>query len=315
MNILVTGASGFIGVHMTAMLLERGYRVTVLARRPEAFPQQEWSQPVRVVQGDLQDPASLPEACRGNDCIIHLAALSHITNTRASRHREINVEGTENLLQAALDAGVGRFVYMSSIKAGNVAEAGSLVSPYARAKAACEEKLLSVQQQGRMRVDIVRPAVVYGPGMKGNLLAWIRRCRKGLMPPLPPVPTQLQMISVVDLCHFVSRLLESNDTLSGPVTLTDGIAYNIKELEGAIYSMLGKQPPRYYLPRWCWWLTAKSGDLLFRLSGLSLGISSYSYQTLFIQEPLVRGGDLPCGFMPVHDFYKDLPQIIGSMDE
>lgn len=312
MNILVTGASGFIGSHMTAMLLERGYRVTVLARRPDTLPQQQWSQPVTVVQGDLLELDSLLQACRGNDCIIHLAALSHITNTRAEDHWKTSAEGTENLLQAALQSGVGRVVYMSSIKAGSAASHPA--SPYAKAKAASEEKLLALQAEGRVRADIVRPAVVYGPGMKGNLLAWIRRCRQGLMPPLPALETQLQMVSVVDLCHFVARLLESDEALPGPVTVTDGIAYNIKELEAAIYSRLDKPLPRYYLPRWCWWLAAKSSDFLFRLTGLSLGFSSFSYRTLFVQEPLVPRGDLPCGFVPVHDFYKDLPQIIGSMD-
>lgn len=309
MNILVTGASGFIGSHMTAMLLERGYRVTVLTRRPDTLPQQQWSQPVTVVQGNLLEAESLLQACRGKDCIIHLAALSHITNTRAEDHWKINAEGTENLLQAALQAGVKRIVYMSSIKAGSATGA-----PYAKAKAASEEKLLALQAEGRIRADIVRPAVVYGPGMKGNLLAWIRRCRQGLMPPLPALETQMQMVSVVDLCHFVARMLENDAALPGPVTLTDGIAYNIKELEAAIYSRLDKQLPRYYLPRWCWWLAAKGGDFLFRITGLSLGFSSFSYRTLFVQEPLVQQGELPYNFVAVHDFYKDLPQIIGSMD-
>src|SRR5690606_10780304 len=107
-----------------------------------------------------------------------------------AEHRAIHVEGTRQLLEAAIGAQVPRFLYLSSSKAGSAAE-----SPYGQAKREAEALLLKAHEAGRIQVCCLRPTAVYGPGMKGNLAAWMRLVGRGMAPPLPPTShTRVAMV-------------------------------------------------------------------------------------------------------------------------
>ncbi len=118
-KIAVTGGTGFIGSVLISTLVEQGGSARLLSRGPST------AQPapaIAVVTGDLDDPAALSALVRSMDCVIHLAGYAHATSkpitAEIERHRRINLEGTQNLFRCAVTAGVRRFVFVSSVKAG-----------------------------------------------------------------------------------------------------------------------------------------------------------------------------------------------------
>lgn len=310
MKILVTGATGYIGRHLLPMLLEAGHELTVLVRNPGRLKDVAGAESVRVVPGDLQDEDTLALACADQDMIIHLAALAHITHTSERLHWQVGYQGTHALRNAAMAAEVPRFLFISSSKASGAREA----SPYARAKAAAEALLLSSDGAGT-ETCILRPAPVYGPGMRGNLATWIRHCMNGIAPPLPDRCASIYMVSLDTVCRQILRACQDN-TLWGRRTwwLADAEPYHLKAVENAIRRQLGRSPVTWGVPVWCWWLAGAGGDLVHRLSGRSIGISLNSYRTLFHE-------DMPDPSVPrlspqtpqKADLFEALPALIASI--
>lgn len=310
MKILVTGATGYIGRQLLPMLLDAGHEPTLLLRNPRQLKDVAWADRVRVVPGELQDEDALALACADQDMVIHLAALAHITHTPERLHWQVGYQGTHALRNAAMAAEVPRFLFISSSKASGAREA----SAYARAKAAAEALLLSSDGAGP-EICIFRPAAVYGPGMRGNLVTWIRHCMKGTAPPLPDSCAHVYMVSLDTVCRQILRACD-DDTLWGRRTwwLADAEPYHLKAVENAIRQQLGRAPLTWGVPGWCWWLAGAAGDLLHRLSGRSIGISTNSYRTLFHE-------DIPDPSVPrlspqepqKEDLFDALPALIASI--
>lgn len=180
-SVLVTGASGMLGRAVATALIERGDEVTVMQRRPSMLP-------CREVRGDLTDREVVAGAVRGQDAIVHLAAKVDVTG-RWADYRRINIDGTQNLLDAARGAGVGRFVHISS---PSVAHAGQPLiaapaqpadpqharGPYARSKAVAE--LAALRADGAdLAVVALRPHLVWGPGDTQLIGRVVARARAG----------------------------------------------------------------------------------------------------------------------------------------
>ncbi len=192
-EVVVLGASGFIGRHTTAALLARALPVTAVLRRPDALPEEldgaVRSRALRLARADLADPSSLPGAIRGARVVIHLATGAGATWEEVERTM---VAGTRALAEACLEQGSERLIYVSSIAAlylgperGGVAvedddpvdgrpEARAL---YARGKIAAERELLRLRRERALRVTIVRPGIVLGAGaplQHSGIGLWVR---------------------------------------------------------------------------------------------------------------------------------------------
>ncbi len=180
MRILLTGGSGFVGGHVARALAAEGHELRLLLRPTSDTSLVDDVSFERVV-GDLRQADTLAAACEGIDAVVHAAAV--LRAVRQGDFMRANREGTRNLAEAAVQAGVERFVYISSIAAQGPAPSRTPESPettlhpvsvYGRSKAAGEEELL--KELGKMQIAIIRPPMIYGPGDTGlQMFFWLAR--------------------------------------------------------------------------------------------------------------------------------------------
>jgi nucleoside-diphosphate-sugar epimerase len=189
MKVLVTGASGFIGQALCLHLASLGHDVVAAVRKPSAMPHE------RVLLAG--DTAAWQQALQGCHSVVHLAGRAHVMREEASdplqAFREANVQSSLSLAEQAAQAGVRRFVFVSSIKVNGEQTAPSACfsaqdvpqgnDPYALSKWEAEQGLQRLAQASGMQLVVVRPPLVYGPGVKGNFAQMLRWVHLGL--PLP----------------------------------------------------------------------------------------------------------------------------------
>lgn len=272
---MVSGGTGFIGRRLVATLQAQGCRVRVLVRSGTAIPA-DWSR-VEIASGDLADAASLARACAGRHTVLHVAGLAHAdgnTPEWAARHWTVNAEGTFRLLDAAVASGVERFVFLSSIKATGdpgpycVDESWDRApdSPYGQAKRAAEQRVLAVGAAQGLHAVNIRPALVYGPGMKANLARLIEAIRRGWLPPLPETGNRRSLVHVDDVIQAL--LLAAIQPMAAGRTylVTDGQSYSGRELYAIVRRALGRDVPRWAVPAS---LCYGAADLVDRLRGLA----------------------------------------------
>ncbi|HET8701112.1 MAG TPA: NAD-dependent epimerase/dehydratase family protein [Nitrococcus sp.] len=212
----VTGASGFIGGAFLEQLARERHNVVALVRRPTALQ----GATVRVV-GDLENAKGLAEALKGVDVLIHLAARAHVMREQSfgtlPLYRAVNVEGTRRLAAAAVAAGVRRIVFVSSIKvngertAARPFTAGDEPAPqdaYGVSKREAEAALWRIAGETDLEVTVIRPPLVYGPSVKGNMRRLASLVQRGLPLPFGAVRNRRSFVSVYNLCDLLVRCIE-----------------------------------------------------------------------------------------------------------
>ncbi|MCG6941963.1 MAG: NAD-dependent epimerase/dehydratase family protein [Thiohalocapsa sp.] len=276
---LVTGANGFVGRALCTYLGRRGDAVRALVRQPTDGP---WDETVACDLGTDPLPGAL---MNGIDGVFHLAGVAHMQDIAAvpdATYERVNVAGTSALLDAAAAAGVRRFVYFSSIKA--VADPGEQcvderweappTDAYGRSKREAEQRVRDAGRQHGLHVCNLRPCLVYGPGVKGNLARMIDAIDRGRFPPLPDFHNRRSMIGVDDLLD-AAWLAMHNEAANGQTFIVaDGVDYSTRALFLAISEALGKSVPAWTLPRSLLSAAALTGDLLGAVSGRSPPFSS-----------------------------------------
>jgi nucleoside-diphosphate-sugar epimerase len=242
---LITGASGFIGTRF----LRPGERALV---RVACNIQNS-------VIGNLLDPASLALACNGINCIFHTAGYAHaFLQSDPDAHWRINFEGTRNLLEVAGQAGVKRFIFLSSIKA--MAEPGDAcadeewpgepVTAYGKAKLAAENAVLEAGAKYGMHVVNLRLAMVYGRGGLGNLDRMARGIQRGWFPPLPETGNRRSLVHVDDVVAVMRLVAERAEANGRTYIVADPQPYSGREIYDAIRIVLaqGAVPPALAFP-------------------------------------------------------------------
>ena len=193
--ILVTGATGFIGKRIVTRLVERGEEVRRLVR-PVPNPRASGLPAVHFVTGDVSDPDSLRAACDGVDMVVHTVAI--IREKGRATFDAINVQGTRNVVEAAVQAGVRKIVHLSAIGAGP-----DLHYPYLRSKWEGEEAVVN----SKLRHVVLRPSLVFGPGDEFiNALAATIRVGP-VVPFIGSGNAKFQPIHVEDVARCVDRVL------------------------------------------------------------------------------------------------------------
>lgn len=205
-TVLVTGASGFVGRATAEAFRARGWQVRT-AGHSRAGP--------KDLAVALSPEADWSAAVAGCDCVVHLAARAHILTERSAdplaEFMRINAEATLTLARAAIAAGVRRFVFMSSIAVNGPETAGPLreldkprpESDYGRSKLRAEQGLLALVAQSSMQLTILRPPLVYGPGVGARFLQLLKLAGSGLPLPLGGIDNRRSLISVMNLTDAI----------------------------------------------------------------------------------------------------------------
>ncbi len=218
-RILVTGARGFVGKVLCANLQQRGYRVRGAVRAAGAATERSGREPSETaVVGEITPETDWGAALASVDAIIHLAARVHVMRDVAAdplaEFRRVNTAGTERLARSAAAAGVRRLVYVSSIKVNGEETFGDRAfsasddpapqDAYAVSKWEAEQALQRVARETGLEIVIVRPPLVYGPGVKGNFAQLLEVAAKGIPLPLGSVRNQRDLIYVANLADALA---------------------------------------------------------------------------------------------------------------
>jgi nucleoside-diphosphate-sugar epimerase len=202
-NVFVTGATGFVGAHLVKALRARGDSVAALVRRPALAEQLGWAGDIRQVRGDLDNEDALREGCTGAEVVFHVAGK--IVARSPAEFMATNRDGTANVLEAARDAGVRRFVHVSSLAVAGPTTPGNPIDEarppapithYGRSKLAAEVLVRAMP----MEWTIVRPPVVYGEWDRGTLTVF-RLARRGVVPIFGDGSQELSFIHAEDLAR------------------------------------------------------------------------------------------------------------------
>ena len=269
MTILVTGASGFIGGHLLQHLQQQGRNVLGMTRGDAAGA--SWR------RGNLDDPGSLSLACQGVSTVIHCAGYAHafgaLQQADVDLHWRINCEGARRLVQAAGAAGVRRFVFLSSVKAMGEPEAdcvsedwqGGILTPYGQAKQAAEAAVQENAKSLGMEVVILRPAMVYGPGGKGNLERMARAISRGRFPPLPETGNHRSLVHVDDMVAAIVLAADLPQANGRTYIVAHPEAPSGGELYEAMRRALGLPPSRWHMPERWLRLAGQGGSLVEKM--------------------------------------------------
>lgn len=254
-SVLVTGATGFVGGRLARQLLDRDYEVRVLARTPSDAAELE-GRGAEVVEGDLTDAESVRDAVRGVDGVFHLAAVYELGGD-LEWMREVNVEGTRRVLDAAAEEGVDRVVYCGSDTslgdtAGDVRDEsathdGPFRSVYAQTKHEAHELVDERIEQGAPVVHAI-VSTVYGPGDESPVADLIEHHLAGRLVAHLDAEAGYTFTHVDDVADALRRAYERGEP--GESYLVSGTPATFEEFFAELSEQTGVPEPRFEVPSW-----------------------------------------------------------------
>jgi nucleoside-diphosphate-sugar epimerase len=291
--ILVTGATGLIGSHIAQKLLAQKNTVRALVREPQKadFLKKDGAE---LVLGDMLDPDTLPRAFAAVHTVYHCAALVQLQGNR-DRLLNINVQGTQNVLEAALIAKVQRFVFTSSVAVYGGAQDPQGVSEehnlaangnYSESKLESEKLVWQAYREKRLPITVIRPCVVYGP-RDLNFSKPLLKSLRGRLPLVRKGSALLDLVHVRDVAD-VHILAGTNEKAIGHAyNVTDGEKHSIREI-AELVSRIGNLETKFVNVPFS--IALGAGTLIYALSKLR-------GQTPLISPATIRG-------MAIHHHYR-----------
>jgi nucleoside-diphosphate-sugar epimerase len=251
-SLMVSGASGFIGREFCAELIRRKYSVKTIVRDESKIKDLSY---LNFKVADIGSETNWIAALQDIDVVVHLAARVHVMNDKAldplESFRKVNTAGTFNLARQAAAAGVKRFVFVSTIKVnGEVTMPGRPfraddvpvpLDPYAVSKLEAEQSLRELEAQTGMEVVVVRPPLVYGPGVKANFAAVMRWLARGFPLPLGAIHNARSMVALDNLVDLLVICLNHPAAAGQTFLVSDGEDVSTTELMRRIANAMGKK--------------------------------------------------------------------------
>jgi len=297
-RVMVTGASGFVGRHLCESLVKGGFSVKAAVRR-----ESDQALAGNVVLLDLLDQTTVQHSLVDVDCVVHLAGRAHVLNDQVAdplaAFRQANVETTLALARAALAAGVGRFIFVSSIGVNGNETVGqafteqSEVAPtadYAVSKLEAEQALGELLAGTGMQLVIVRPPLIYDAGAPGNFARLLSLVAKGLPLPFAALDNRRSLVSLNNLISFLTLVITHDKAAGQLFLIADGASVSTRQIVASLAIGMGRKARCFYMPK-----------LLARLLLTALGRPGM-YVQLFssLEVSTSKARDL-LGWMPVEE--------------
>jgi len=315
---LVTGGTGFVGSRLCSAIMSTNNCLHMLVRKENTKIKAKQF----ICDFEKDDVPEL--SMDGVDTVFHLAGYTHdlrYSDSVENRYYDINVKATIQLAELAVKKGVKRFVFVSSTKAGGKAKKQTCMTEsmqsepeglYGETKRLAEIKLLEIGVETGMHVSIVRPSLIYGAGVKGNLRNMINGIDRGWFPRISNTGNRRSMVCVDDVVEAL--LLVSNDSrANGEIFIvTDGMEYSTSEVYDAIRDEIGGKRVTWRLPVCFFRLLAKIGD--FFQGKISFPFDSHRYQKLLGDELFSsKKLEKKIGYKAQCSFYSALPSIVKHL--
>ncbi|RRJ84498.1 UDP-glucose 4-epimerase family protein [Aestuariirhabdus litorea] len=293
-NILLTGATGFVGYYLLGQLADRERIKVEVALRSD----RDFDHCLSHAVGDFADKTCWSNALTDKQVVIHAAARAHIMKDEAAdplaEYRRVNVAGTLNLARQAAAAGVKRFIFISSIKVNGERTLGNarfthldIPAPedaYGVSKAEAESGLLALAEETGLEVVIIRPPLVYGPGVKANFASLLNLVNKGTPLPFGAITSNRRsLVSVHNLVDLIITCIDHPKAANKIFLVSDDHDLSTAQMIDEMSRALGVSKRNFPLPLWIFDLAGKvlrKEAVVARLTGsLSLDIS-YTKETL-----------------------------------
>ena len=277
---MITGGSGFVGRALCVEALARNFSVRAVTRASRDMPLGIQS----IIVPDVDGATDWRKSLVNCEILVHLAARVHVSKESAvdplTAFRAVNVDGTLNLARQAADAGVQRFVFISSVKVNGEftlpgqafaeAVAPNPQDAYGLSKHEAEQGLRQLADYSGMEVVIIRPPLVYGPGVKANFAALMRAVQRGIPLPLGAVHNQRSLVALNNLVDFIVTCITHSQAANETFLVSDGQDLSTTELVRGMAQAAGV--PAHLLPVPVWALQAGAsllgkGDAVQRLCG------------------------------------------------
>lgn len=251
-HILLTGATGFVGTALVHALLGRGCAIVAAVRTPGSVLPDAVRQ---AVVGDLSAATDWRGALSGIDTVVHLAARVHVMDEKSSdplaAFRVVNVDATLNLARQAVSCGVKRFVFVSSVKVNgeattlrpfDSADVPAPVDPYGQSKLEAELALQALARETGLELVIIRPPLVYGPGVRANFANLMKLVKRGLPLPLGAVHNRRSMVALENLVDLIILCTHHRAAPAQIFMVSDDADLSIAELIRLIAAAMGNRP-------------------------------------------------------------------------
>jgi nucleoside-diphosphate-sugar epimerase len=272
-SVLVTGARGFVGSHLCKLLVQNGWRVTASSRTQRDSPLTPGATEVHLSMSS--STKEWQSALTSIECIVHLAAEVHVIGSAersCSPFYEVNVLGSRLVAEQAARAGVRRFIFLSTVKVNG--EGGSLrpyraddipapSDPYAQSKLEAERQLRHFCRGAGVELVIIRPPLVYGPGVRANFQRLLRVIELGVPLPLHSIKNRRSLISIWNLTDFIETCMTHPQAAGDTWLISDGEDLSTPDLFRKLSGLMHR-PDRLF---------AFSPQLLQRIAG-AFGMSA-----------------------------------------
>jgi len=314
-KILITGATGFVGQALCRRLRKAGHTLSGASRNKSLRAGPE-NIPLYYVPAD-QANADWTHAVTGADAVVHLAARVHVMKDDAAdplaAFRQSNRDATLALANAAAEAGVKRFVFLSSIKVNGEATADTPFSEadapapeddYGVSKWEAEQGLNELVKTSDMEIVTLRAPLVYGPAVKGNFLSLLRACANSRPLPLGGINNRRSLLYVGNLVSAIEAVLEHPGPVSGTYLMSDGDDLSTPALARGIGDALGKPSKVFGFPVGLLRIAATclgKSAAIDRLTG-SLQVDSGKFRETFAWKPPYTVAD---GLQATADWYQN----------
>lgn len=263
MPVLITGASGFLGQALCQRLRADKCLLTALARHAPTAMSERWIQVQRY-----EDAVGL---LAGQLCVVHLAARVHVMQDSEAdplrEFRKANVDLTLKLARQAAQAGVRRFVYISSVKVNGEETASDQPfladdepkpqDPYGVSKMEAEQVLRALAIQTGMEVVIIRPPLIYGPGVRANFEALIRVVARGVPLPLAAIHNKRSLVALDNLVDLIAVCISHPNAANQIFMVSDGDDLSTPGLIRRMSNAMARPARLFYVPVWLLLLGAK----------------------------------------------------------